>query len=208
MVEFTSDQLATGGALDPQLAVLDRLLPDAGHTLRGCYDLAFDAQGTLWVGNRSAGTVVAYSGLAGASGAISPLPNVLIGSSTDGGPALSPYGLAFDSKGNLWVGNGFNGQLLEYSPSQLVAGGNLTPIAWSDGFKIDGGPVTQPKVSGLAFDNSGSLWVTSDSAVFELTNLGSWTGRMLPVPSRVLPGLSIDLGKPAFNNSPTNLPLP
>ena len=60
---------------------------------------------------------------------------------------------AFDAAGNLWVTNALNSTVVKFTPSQLAAGGTLTPdaIIGDDG---SGGLVTP---WGCTFDSLGRL---------------------------------------------------
>lgn len=72
---------------------------------------------------------------------------------------ISPYGLAFDSAGTLYVSEGFAGQVMRVGTdlSNTPVAGNGTP-----GFSGDGGAATSAMLSspqGLAFDPAGYLYV-------------------------------------------------
>ncbi len=96
------------------------------------------------------GVVTTYAGAAGVQG------------SSDG-PAASarfryPAGLAFDSKGNLFVADGTNATIRRITPEGMVstvAGQVLTP-GTADG---NGTAAQFSAPRGLAFDSSGNLWV-------------------------------------------------
>src|SRR5271155_1833297 len=69
-----------------------------------------------------------------------------------------PRGVTFDASGNLWAAN--FGNMVEFTPSQLAAGGGQTPQVTITSIDL-GEP------AGLAFANSGGLWVAN-----ELRNTG------------------------------------
>ncbi len=84
---------------------------------------------------------------------ITPTPaNVIMGSAVG-----SPSSLALDAKGNIWIASLSNKTVMAFTPSQLEAGGNLTPIAKLTFDK-------QPWA--LAFDPSGNLWVGTETDEF------------------------------------------
>ena len=102
-------------------------------------DLAFDASGNLWTvgidSNTEAVEMFSASDLSGA-GVISPSPATTITSFAFGGSFGSSClnGVDFDPSGDLWisVGGANSGcdaafQLVEFTPSQLSTGGDLTP---------------------------------------------------------------------------------
>ncbi len=103
-------------------------------------DLAFDSAGNLWLaGPASSGDeieMITAGDLAG-TGEISPTAAVSITSSAFGVPVDSGTclgGIDFDHSGDLWTSvTGTNGiceantQVVEFTPGQLSAGGNLTP---------------------------------------------------------------------------------
>ncbi|HET7553624.1 MAG TPA: carboxypeptidase regulatory-like domain-containing protein [Gemmatimonadaceae bacterium] len=120
--------------------------------------LAFDAAGNLWVANSVSGTVVEFStAQLGSGGNLTPA--VIL--SATGGSIASPTALAFDADGNLWVANnpaaGVDNIIVSFSPAQLASSGSPTP---SVTISASGNP--QP--SGLAFDESGSLWVSLNAS--------------------------------------------
>ena len=104
-------------------------------------DLAFDSAGNLWVaGGGSNGDVlemISAGDLMG-TGEVSPTAAATITSSAFGlinGSGSCLGGIDFDNSGNLWASvGGFEGgchpgdtQLVEFTPNQLSAGGNLAP---------------------------------------------------------------------------------
>ncbi|HEY6299034.1 MAG TPA: hypothetical protein VIW95_05260 [Candidatus Binatus sp.] len=130
---FTPSDRAVSG-FNPSLIVN---LPDVTIPV---VDFAFDSAGNLWVagpgphGDEIA--MVSASDLSG-SGEISPSAAVTINSAAFGlldGTGSCIGGIDFDHSGNLWASVGADNadcssdtQLVQFTPSQLSTGGNLTP---------------------------------------------------------------------------------
>ena len=88
-----------------------------------------------------------------------PMPAATVTIEDDGsGDLAKPEGLAFDGSGNLWVGAEHLGLVLEYTASQLNAGGVQTPhiILNGNSFSFDSSSLP-------IFDGSGNLWVIDES---------------------------------------------
>jgi len=85
------------------------------------------------------------------------------GPATDGGPATSsqlssPWAVALDGAGNLFIADSRNHRIRRVSPS-----GNITTVAGNGtwGFSGDGGPATSAQLNwplGVAVDNAGNLF--------------------------------------------------
>jgi uncharacterized protein (TIGR03437 family) len=94
--------------------------------------------------------------------------NCCYGFAGDGGPANAavlnhPVGLAFDSAGNLFIGDSNNHRIRKVAPNGIITtvAGNGNP-----GFSGDGGPATNAELNepfGIAFDPYGNLFI-ADSA--------------------------------------------
>ena len=123
--------------------------------------VAFDAAGNLFIsvlGNNrifkvdTSGqlTVVAGIGISGFSG--------------DGGPATSarlssPYGVAVDGAGNLFIADRFNNRIRKVDTSGII-----TTVAGNGtfGFSGDGGPATSASLrnpQGVVLDSAGNLFI-------------------------------------------------
>jgi sugar lactone lactonase YvrE len=113
--------------------------------------LAGPGPGTVFTTNQGGlyGTATGYS--TSATGNVAPTYAV-------GGAPTSPFeseSFAFDSSGNLWVGN--INSIVEYTKSQLAQSGTPTPavtLTSTSSYSID-------VPDGLAFDKSGDLWVAN-----------------------------------------------
>lgn len=159
LVEYTPAQLAAGGSPTPAVTVTTSLAPTG---------LAFDSAGDMWVASNKANaySVVEFTPAQLASSG-TPTPTVTI-SSTGGGSLNGPVALAFDSAGDLWVGNGNGppGTIVEFTPAQLASSGSPTPAV-----TISSNPSSRDDLNGMAFDPSGDLWATyyDENQVIEYT---------------------------------------
>ncbi len=153
--EYTAAQLTSAGQLplgtptDPYQTLN---IDEASPGLSFAQALAFDAMGNLWVAFGLGGTAGNYGGLEmfsaeslGGSGTVTPTPMTTIDAtgdtyrvnrlkSYDFESFNSPSALAFDSAGDLWVGNSLQpaaalgaGSLVEFIASQLTGNGSPVP---------------------------------------------------------------------------------
>jgi sugar lactone lactonase YvrE len=149
VVEFTASQLASTGSPTPAVTI-----SASSASLDEPIGIAFDASGNLWVSNIG-GSIVAFTpSQVAASGA--PTPTVILTAAA--GSINGPLMIAFDASGKLWVANGDHGQntVVAFSPSQLTTTGSPTPVVT---LSANAGSLNGP--AGLAFDASGSLWVSN-----------------------------------------------
>jgi len=128
--------------------------PEASFTqgMYGPFVVVFDPSGDMWaanVDNTSDSTIVEIT--RAELGTPNPVPAVTI---TGVGDALEyPYGMAFDTWGNLWVVSNFVGVVYEYARWQLAHSGSPTPVR-----TISDLPATP---NGDGFDPWGDLWVST-----------------------------------------------
>ena len=91
-----------------------------------------------------------------------------------------PEALAFDSRGNLWVGDGGpSPAILEFAAGGLAAGSGPAAVIDTRG--------TSPE--GLAFDSAGNLWVAAGTALVEF---GAGALGHNPSPSKVITSSVLD----------------
>jgi len=95
VVRFSSAQLAVTGSPVPTAT-----LSASGGSLAEPYQLAFDADGNLWVSNISTPNTVVRFDAAQLAGSGSPTPAATIAGSSLG---VGIAGIAFDASGALWV---------------------------------------------------------------------------------------------------------
>ena len=117
--KYTASQLTSGG--DKPAAVI---LQGGGSLSADPGQIAFDSQGNLWVAQFNANLADMFpKSILGASNNDTPSVVVIIQDFSEGA-----WGLAFKGS-NLWVLNGFNGDIDEFVPKQLKTGGSLSPKA-------------------------------------------------------------------------------
>ena len=90
-----------------------------------------------------------------------------MGYSGDNGPATSaelnsPYGVALDASGNLYIADLDNNRIRKVSPSGII-----TTVAGNGGlgYSGDNGPATSAELfvpAGMAMDASGNLYIADD----------------------------------------------
>ncbi len=142
ILEFTTAQLAAGGAQTPVVAVT------SSAVLACPFGLAFDASGDAWVADDNNPQIVKFSAEQLTSSG-NKTPNLVI----TGGGLKAASAVAFASAGALWVANDGGKSVVAYTPAQLLFGGVQTPFY----------TVTLPDGArpwGLAFDGRGTLWVS------------------------------------------------
>lgn len=120
VVAFEPGQRAASGAPAPAVT-----LSSTGSSLSAPFSLAFDAGGSLWVGNFNSNTVEKFTPFQlSANGA--PLPVVTL--SPVGVSLYPPVALAFDASGNLWVANQLAQTLVRFTTSQLHTGAPIPEV--------------------------------------------------------------------------------
>jgi len=142
--------------------------------------IAFDHSGDLWVTDSSNHRVMEFpSPLSTGENATVEIGQANFSSSnTTGSQSVlpSPYGIAFDSTGNLWVSDTYDGRVLEFSPP-FSNGENASLVIGQATFNASVTSASQSLLSGpeaLAFDPSGNLWVldSSNNRALEFTPSG------------------------------------
>ena len=125
--EFTKAQLTKSGSPVPHVDLSGG--PEGNPAAGG---LAFDSEGNLWAANYS-GAVPVLEWPKGELTEAHPTPQVVI----SGDELNGASDLVFSSAGDLWVLNGGNDTLLEFTKAQLARSGSPTAS------RTIGGPATK-----------------------------------------------------------------
>jgi sugar lactone lactonase YvrE len=151
LLEFSASQVEDGGPQTPYLTITNTGLSQPTA-------IAFDAAGNLWVTDREGGRVAKFTPAQLAVDG-DHAPAVVLSASS--GSLDHPSALAFDVSDNLWVANdpaaGTAASVVSFAPTDRAVTGTPEPsttITLDD----DSSPY------GLAFDESGSLWIALNSA--------------------------------------------
>ena len=185
LVEYTPTQLGAGGTLTPAVIV---------HLADHPHGLAFDSTGNLWVSLNTLGRVAEFDSAAVAAfaGSVTPTPSVTL---TVPGAHAQPTGLAFDPSGDLWVADGWNGQVYEF------AAGNFTSSAAPSDSVLGLALTSLYEPSSLAFDGSGDLWIANASELVEYS-AGQLRARTAPsAPFEIIQVNNVAPCGIAFDNS-------
>jgi len=207
MLIFTAAQLATSGtnASPPVLFV-------TSPGFNGPAGIVFDEDGNLWISNNGipakstdpfgGGTTIV--GIAAANIPAIPETGTLPREQgvdvtlTDAGNVSiqSPWGLAFDSSGNLWSANSQTSTVVQF-PKVDLATGSPTPAATLSSATVGSAPsLNQPH--GLCIDSAGNVAAISAAGAFGISIYASnqlATGA--PAPSTFLVGSATTLNSPA-----------
>lgn len=172
VVRLTPEDLAHSGQPVPGVQITG---------LQGLEGLAFDAGGDLWFAFADGVGHVAKAAL-GASRvgadyvihAQTPPPVV--------GPLPGPVGVAFDASGNLW--GAFDGALARLTPADLTRTAGTKEKTVTPAVQIGGSVLGLPV--GIAFDESGSLWVAGTAGTFLRYDAPTLGASGSPLPSAVI----------------------
>ncbi len=187
LIGYSAAQIKAGGNPTPAFTITSSDLNDPGS-------LAFDADGNLWVGNLGNASLVAFSpGQLAGGGSVSASFKL-----TPSSGLVAPTGLAFDESGNLWVANsdpvGSTAGVLSFTPVQLTSGGTPAPTVTL--------LLANPSLTGgLAFDESGSLWISNAGA----NTLQKYSADQLATSGTPTPATTVSLGAGGSLNVPAAL---
>jgi sugar lactone lactonase YvrE len=205
VIKYLAADIQGSGTLSVSPALTVTGLLPANDYLRA---LAFDAAGNLWVlfasANPPGGSVLKLSaGQLVQSGA--PSPTLVL----DTSDLSSPMSMAFDAAGNLWVANTNLGpapSIVRFDASLLSGTGHVS----TDSLVLTSSAIESP--DGLAFDESGGLWVTN--AGVTANNILNFTasqiqgsGTMSITPAIIIGTQAGSIFRPAFDPAPAALPL-
>jgi sugar lactone lactonase YvrE len=147
---YSAAQVKAGGSPTPAITI-------TSADLQTPVALAFDADGDLWVANSGAASFAEFSASQLATGG-NISANVKLTASSG---VATPSGLAFDADGNLWIANsdpiGTTSGVVAFTAAQLASSATLAPAI---AVLFQNPALT----GGVAFDESGSLWVSNAGA--------------------------------------------
>jgi sugar lactone lactonase YvrE len=144
----------------------DAIQPPNASSVSGPAGIAFDATGNLWVVDGSNSRVLEFKTPLSSGESAS----TVLGESdfiTSGGFSSAnqtnlniPFGLAFDSSGNLWVSDSSNNRIVEFK-APFSNGETESLVLGQANFTGSNSATTQTNLNsprGIAFDSSGNLW--------------------------------------------------
>ncbi|MFF0414022.1 hypothetical protein ACFYUY_26735 [Kitasatospora sp. NPDC004745] len=171
-----------------------------GHELDGPGNLAFDADGNVWVSNNYRFGADPAESVCGGRTLLKFTPT---GQDAPGAPYRggglygAGFGVTVDARGDAWVGNfGFQGSGCPLDPSRFYRSVSQfapdgTALSPRDGWR--GGGIVQPQ--GMAADRSGTVWVANcgGRSVTRVPDGDAARAREIPVPGLVKPfGAAVD----------------
>jgi len=162
--EFTAP-LVTGGS--PSAEIGGQVASaGANRTVIGApQGIAFDSSGNLWVVDSAFNRILEFTppfarGMA--ASLVIGEPNFTSAFDPSLQSRLSyPAGIAFDGRGDIWVGDEFDNRVLEFTPP-FSNGESATLVLGQPNFESTSENTTQSTMAlpaGLAFDSHGNLWV-------------------------------------------------
>ena len=145
-------------------------IPGAQASLGFVHAVAADSAGNVFIGEENYAIVVRLDQTTGILTLVAG--NGTSGFSGDNGPATSaqlssPYGVAVDSAGNLYIADG--------SRIRKVSNGVITTVAGNGafGFSGDNGPATSAQLStplGVAVDSADNLYIADGNRIRKVSN--------------------------------------
>ena len=178
ILEYTAAQLATGGALTPQVTLTAK-----GTDLASPTDLVFDSSGNLWVTSSGNNTVVELSAttLAGLSGTSAPTPTLVLKTTST---SLDVPSAATFAAGKLWVADDGTSTVVGFATAALSTLSGDQSVAPTTVLTSSGTSIHAPQA--LAVDPSGDLWVadTTSSTLTEIAAATLMKSGSVPAPAK------------------------
>jgi sugar lactone lactonase YvrE len=159
---FNAAQLAAGGTNVTPYTTITSTTPFAGPL-----GIAFDTTGDLFVANNGTTTIFGFNAgtLPAGGGSATLTPSVVL-SDNGNGSIRGPWGLAFDSGGNLWSSNANPpNTVVKFAKAYLTTTGSPMPAVTLASTTVNGNP-TLVAPNGIAFDSLGDLAAISSATPF------------------------------------------
>ena len=144
-VRFTPEQLDAQGAPAPNVKIGGMAAPTG---------VAFDKYGNMWIASEDTKSVLRYD-VSRLDASTNGAPNEIVAVKTASGGDLAPSALAFDKDGSLWATSVGANIIYKLTTSELGATGAQTVVP-----SIQLTLNISALLGGMAFDESGSLWLT------------------------------------------------
>jgi hypothetical protein len=167
--EYTAAQLAAASKVTIEMT--PNIVITSSPAFAGPVGIALDAAGDLWIANNGSTTISEFNAasLPTAAGSVVTLTPDVILSDDGNGSIQAPWGLVFDSAGNLWSSNSATPfTLVEFAQSVLGTSGSPVPVVTINPADVAGDPsLIAP--AGVAFDNLGDLAAGNLSSPFGIS---------------------------------------
>jgi streptogramin lyase len=195
IVKFNADNLNNFGT--PTAPTSNALVPSkfiqvAGGAANDLRNIAFDATGNLWVTNSSSTTKQVYK-FDAATLNNNPAPGVTLSG------FISPYGIAFDDSGRLWIADGTKIKRFNTPPTQTSANPPTDAELSNQAVAFDG-------VNALAFDKNSGLWALDKNGIQYFASASTLNGNAT-LTSKLLKITGSAAQSIALYPVPTNLPI-
>jgi len=148
-----------GPATSAELYPVDLFIPAGG--------VAVDSSGNLFIADTGNSVIRKVSASTGVITTVAGIPNSIVAVGGDGSPAtnatlFSPYGVAVDSSGNIFIADTYDFTIREVT----AVDGNIYTVAGNKvlakGFSGDGGPAGSAQIGtvfGVFLDSAGNLFI-------------------------------------------------
>lgn len=196
-------QFSTTQLLSSNTGLVPNITLTSQTAFEGPLGIALDAGGDLFVANNSGTSIQGFnSSILPGRGNVTLKPSVIISNNTSNAnqnSLQSPWGLAFDTTGNLWASNAASPDtIVQFAKSTLTSSNSTAPaITITPATVSDNTTLAAP--NGIAFDPAGDLAVASAAAPFGIViySHGQLTGNAALVPPTFIVGSDTTLNAPA-----------
>ena len=152
--------------------------------------IALDSSGDIYVADYGAASVFVYPALGSSTGLLNETPTATISGSNTG--LTAPFGIALDSRGNIYVTDEFAAIVFVYP----ALGSSTGMLNESSTAYISGSYTGLYTPMGITLDSSGKIYVADEDAarVFVYPALGSSTGQLDEPPTATITSLTFPFG--------------